>query len=139
VKSGSNDGSDEDEDIMEQDDSDFEPSGEEQEDEEQGESDSEPRAKVVIMEQSAIFALLWSLFQIHHINPCFCHGIQRIKQKATTPKSVQRPAAQTLDDPSVSVADIVRFLHCTPEEGRTALDTSTMHQGDAVALLMADW
>ena len=59
-------GSDKDEDIMEQDDSDFESSGEE-EDEELDESDSEPSAKVVLPEQSVIFALLWSLSQIHHL------------------------------------------------------------------------
>ena len=60
-------GSDKDEDIMEQDDSDFESSGEE-EDEELDESDSEPSAKVVLLEQSAMFALLWSSFQIHHLD-----------------------------------------------------------------------
>ena len=65
--------------------------------------------------------------------------IQRTKKKATTPKSVQPPAAYALDDPSASVADIVRFLGCTSEETRSALDATAMHQGDAVALLMADW
>ena len=67
VKTGSDEGSDEDDDIMEQDDSDFEPFGEEDEGEEQDESDSEPSAKVVLPEQSVIFALLWSLSQIHHL------------------------------------------------------------------------
>ena len=54
-------------DIMDQGDSNFEPSGGEEEDEEQDESDFESSAKVVLLEQSATFALLWSLFQIHHL------------------------------------------------------------------------
>ena len=68
AKTGSDEGSEEDEDVMEQDDSDFEPSGEEEEEEEQDESDSEPNAKEVLLEQSAIFNVFWSLFQIHYLD-----------------------------------------------------------------------